>query len=653
MALISAAAGAAFLAGWLLGIPSLLWPRSDFNPLRFNTALALFASALGLWFAVQEKPKWADRAAAGLGWLVFAIGTLTAVEYLTGWNLHIDQLFWNDLTLRANPVRMAPDTTAFFPLAGLFLMVSPGTEKLRSWVRAVTALAANLIAQFAILELIFFKSQRPYGTAPQTAAVMLALSLGMLSCPGRRGPLAPLLNPTAGGRLLRRLFPAASLAPTATAWVCVGVTMPGSATRALGITAMVLLYTTILVLMTVWTANSLDSVDMERSALVDSSEDAILSNTLDGTITSWNRGAQNLYGYTAEETIGRSVYMLSPPEQQEEERQLLESLRRGEPVWQHDTVRIRKDGSLVDVSVTLSPVRNARGEITRASVIARDITEQKRAQLAIQAMNRELEKRVEERTAELRTANQELQASTKELEAFAYSVSHDLRAPLRHLDGFLSLLKRRSSAGLDEQGHHYLDSALRASERMGQLIDELLQFSRLGRAEIHKTTVDLNQVVEEARKELEPAMRGREIRWQVEALPQAAADVAMLRQVIENLLDNALKFTRKRQATEIRIGTQAGPEGDAVVFVEDNGAGFDMRYYDKLFEVFQRLHSENEFEGTGIGLANVRRIIERHGGRVWAEGEVGKGATFYFSLPGESTGGNHEYAETDSAGGRQ
>jgi light-regulated signal transduction histidine kinase (bacteriophytochrome) len=182
---------------------------------------------------------------------------------------------------------------------------------------------------------------------------------------------------------------------------------------------------------------------------------------------------------------------------------------------------------------------------------------------------------------------------------------------------------------------------------MGTLIDELLQFSRLGHSDIRKIPINVNELVEEVKRELEPGIRNRTIHWHVEQLPVVIADQGMLRQVIENLLGNSLKFTRQRDEAEIVIGSTFGANGELVIFIRDNGAGFDMQYYNKLFQVFQRLHSEDEFEGTGIGLANVRRMVERQGGRVWAEGAVGTGATFYFTLPsgGNVTGEQNEYIE--------
>ena len=230
-------------------------------------------------------------------------------------------------------------------------------------------------------------------------------------------------------------------------------------------------------------------------------------------------------------------------------------------------------------------------------------------------------------------ATKELEAVNSELEAFAYSVSHDLRAPLRHIDGFVDLLRKRTAENLDPQSQHYMDTISDSAKRMGELIDDLLSFSRAGRREMRKIPCDLGVLVQEAVRELEPEAADRDIHWQVEDFPVITGDPAMLRLVLVNLISNALKFTRPRQQAEIEIGCLDSDETEVVVFVRDNGVGFNPDYAGKLFGVFQRLHGTGEFEGTGIGLANVRRIIGRHGGRTWAEGAVNQGATFFFSLP--------------------
>lgn len=249
----------------------------------------------------------------------------------------------------------------------------------------------------------------------------------------------------------------------------------------------------------------------------------------------------------------------------------------------------------------------------------------------IRKLNLELEQRVAERTAQLEAANQEL-------EAFCYSVSHDLRAPLRHVDGFIHLLRRSIEATLGEADRRNMEAISKAAGQMAKLIDDLLAFSRIGRSELQSAPVDLGALVAEIVREVGPDLRGRNVAWRVDGLPVVRGDRSMLRVVMSNLVLNALKFTRRRDVAEIEIGCIPAAGEETVVFVRDNGAGFDMAYGHKLFGVFQRLHRAEDFDGTGIGLANVRRVINRHGGRTWAEGVVDGGATFFFSLPRAGAG---------------
>ncbi len=522
------------------------------------------------------------------------------------------------------------------------------------------------------------------------------------------------------------------------------------------------------------------------AAIVDSSDDAIISKDLNGVIAAWNRGAEKIFGYTSAQAVGQPMLMLFPAEHLDDEAGILAHIRKGESVRHLDTLRERKDGTTVDVSATISPIRDSSGAVIGASTIARDITERKRAEEAlqqqakildlaqvmvrdtsgritqwskgagklygysreealgrlshellktefaepleeierklaredawegelihrrrdgrqvvvasvwvlhrdshgeplrvleantditerkraeeqlasqagelsrqarsleasqrdIQELNQELEARVLQRTAQLGAANQEL-------EAFTYSVSHDLRAPLRHIGGFSRILMEDFGSEMNPEAQRHLQRIEEGVRRMGLLVDELLNLARVGRHALKLQPTALNPVIEEVVSLLQPETQGRQVTWKIAALPEAQCDPVLIKQVFQNLIANALKFTRPRECAVIEIDSQC--DGDKIlVRVRDNGVGFDMKYSDKLFGVFQRLHKAEEFEGTGIGLATVQRIVSKHGGRVWAESELGKGAIFLFTLEPAKTDLQESEVEnkTISAGAR-
>ena len=478
-------------------------------------------------------------------------------------------------------------------------------------------------------------------------------------------------------------------------------------------------------------------------SIVNSSDDAILSKTLDGVITSWNHGAEKTFGYASNEIIGKHISILIPSHLQNEENEIMRKTHKGEGVHHYETERIKKDGKVIYVSLTISPVKDSFGNIIGASKIARDITERKKtedllvksekqyrllfennpmpmwvielttfrfldvneaaiihygysreeflsmtaldirseeekerymnadhseniypanynrgtwkhlkkdgtiifveviahgitfegkpsrlilsndvtekikAEEEVQQLNEELENRVKERT--------------EELEAFSYSVSHDLRAPLRAVNGYANILEEDYNKLLDDEGKRLLAVIRENAKKMGTLIDDLLSFSRIGKEDIKRSFIDMTMLTENIFSEINKTTRNK-AKVKIDPLYPVMADYSLINQVMTNLISNAIKYSSETEKPIIEIKSEK-KDGVLIYSVSDNGAGFDMRYVHKLFGVFQRLHSAEEFEGTGVGLAIVKRIINKHNGSVWAEGETGKGATFYFSLP--------------------
>ncbi|MEO6003092.1 MAG: PAS domain S-box protein, partial [Opitutus sp.] len=284
----------------------------------------------------------------------------------------------------------------------------------------------------------------------------------------------------------------------------------------------------------------------------------------------------------------------------------------------------RADGATLYFHVVKSPVYDGDGNIIGTQGVLFDVTANKQAQIEIVRLNAELEQRVMDRTAQLENAN-------KELEAFSYSVSHDLRAPLRAVNGFAEIMLEDFSSVVPEEGRRLLERIRHGGQRMGELIDDLLGFSRLSRLPLNRRILDTADLVRAILEELKPEWEGRTVELRVASLPPSVGDLALLRQVWINLLSNALKYSRNRTPAVVEVGSKVVND-ETIYFVRDNGTGFDMKYAHKLFGVFQRLHRQDEFEGTGVGLAIVQRVVHRHGGRVWAEAEEDRGATFHFTL---------------------
>jgi PAS domain S-box-containing protein len=378
--------------------------------------------------------------------------------------------------------------------------------------------------------------------------------------------------------------------------------------------------------------NRLAESERDYRELVELANSIILRWNSRGTITFLNDFGQRFFGYSAREIVGRHVVgSIVPPTETSgrDLENLMERICADPAAFERNTnENICRDGRRVFVSWTNRIVNDAQGNVREILSIGTDVTEQKTAEEKIRRLNSELEQRVLERTAQLESANQEL-------EAFSYSVSHDLRAPLRAVNGLSRIVLDEFGPGLDPSGRRYLERIRAGAQRMGQLIDDLLAFSQLGRQAMQRKRVDTDKLVRSVLADLALQMEGRKFEINVGTLPACEGDPALLKQVWINLISNAIKYTAGKNPAKIEIGSV--PERDGLAyFVRDNGAGFDMQFAPKLFKVFERLHGAEEFEGTGVGLAIVQRIVQRHGGRVWAEAEEGRGAAFYFTLKGES-----------------
>ncbi len=649
--------GVLSLVGLIWGLDALTRIAGSTSSIKANAAVSILLAGVALWLLSREPIGTARRRIGqGMALLVVLVGLLTLVEFAFGWSIGIDQALLREEPGAFGtryPGRMAIAAAVDLVLLGaaLFLLGTRAPAGIAQWLACIAGLI-SLLPFTGYLYGADFLSE--LGVQVQmslpAAAGLLLLSLGVLLARPDQGLMTAITSDTSGGAVSRRLLPAALLLPLLLGWIRLSGQRAGLYGTELGLAVFALANISTLVVLVILNARRLYEADQRRTrdeeererllrreqaaraeaeaasarfrGLVESGPDAILMVDEEGRITLVNSQAERLFGYPREELLGKPVEVLVPERFRERHvsyRAGYVAAPRTRPMGVGlDLYALRRDGTELPVEISLSPLSTEQGLQVIAGI--RDITARKQAEEQIRSLNRALEQRAAA-----------LEATNKELEAFSYSVSHDLRAPLRSIDGFSQALLEDYGDTLDAMGQDYLRRVRAATQRMGQLIDDILKLSRITRAEMRSQTVDLSALAHAVAEELQQRDPQRRVEWRIAEGVIVQGDPPLLRVVLENLLGNAWKFTSKREEARIEFGVLR-QDDQPVYYVRDNGAGFDMARVDKLFRPFQRLHTEEEFPGTGIGLATVQRIILRHGGRIWAEGAVGQGATFYFTL---------------------
>ena len=656
------------LFGWRFDIEVLKSAVPGFVAMNPMTAFAVALSGLSLFMLRDEHREAREiRIGQACALVVASIGALRLFGYLAGWDRGVDTLFYADkleIVTGGWRNRIAPNTAMACVLIGASLALLDVKTRRGRRPAQYLALAVSLLTLFALIGYAYnagslYGLAGHIGMAMHTATVLFALSLGVLCARPDEGFAGLLTSDAPGGTVTRRLMPAVLGIPIALGWLSLLGQRAGYYNGPTGTALFVIATVVVMATLVHRSAVRFDRTDVElrRSravfeSLFESLPGPYLVLTPDLHIVTANAAYLDATMTRREDLRGRDVFDAFPDNPDDPAAtgtsNLRASLDRVRRTLAADTMAIQKydvrkpDGAFVERywSPINSPVLGSGGQLEFIIHRVEDVTafvQQKSptagATGALVARMERMESEIIQSSQKVQAVNEQLQSANRELEAFAYSVSHDLRAPLRHIDGFADLLVQNASSELDVTARRYLDKIRESAKRMGVLIDELLRFSKMSRAEVQSSRVSLRSIVEQVIAELSDHTTGRAIEWRVGALPEVEADGAMIRQVLANLIENAVKYTKTRAQAVIEIGSIEGGADEVVVFVRDNGVGFDMQYAGKLFGVFQRLHRADEFEGTGIGLASVKRIIERHGGRTWSDARVDRGAIFYFSLP--------------------
>lgn len=645
--------------GWIFGIDLLTRPLLGESTMRVNTAisLALLGGAITLLaYSTEtviariptaqteaESLKFRDRAAAAMALAAATIGLLTAIEYIFSFDLGIDELVADetaDYASMAYPGRPSELTSSLLIAAGAALALTAWHRRRTTVLIQLLAVTTMLFALIAILghtysaDIVFEVKSRS-STALSTAVGLFLVGLGTLCLRPYDGWMRIISGAGAGSDMVRRLVPAIVLGIPLLGFVRMlgedAGLYDGRYGTALMATVIVTIFTAIVLSVGVQLNRQEDRRILAEArrhrlqtlldGLVENSRSVIVIQDPEGRFLLVNNAFERWSRISREEVVGRTTFDLFSRDYAEQ----LEVMR----------VKVVKDRVALTEEITAETNADARTFIAQifpivddsdkligTGALATDITDRKKNEQITQQLNAELEREAE-RTHE----------AVKELESFAHTVSHDLRSPLRAIDGFSQIVESDYDDQLDERGKHFLHSIRAGVKEMGELIDGLLEFSRLGRAELNLTELDMHEVAVHANEQLEYDRENRVVHVRIDDLPAANADRRLIGAVFANLLSNAHKYTRKRNVAEIQVGSVDVERGHVpTYFVRDNGVGFEMRYADKLFGVFERLHRSEDYEGSGVGLATVQRIVRRHGGCIWAQSEPDIGTTIFFQL---------------------
>jgi len=635
------------LIGWAFDITvfkSLLPSLASMKP---NTAVLFVAVGTSLYLQ-HKNPIRFHFLIRLLAVFIVLTATFTSFEYLFDWNFGIDELLFRETAAHINqpPGRMSPITAVNFILLGLSILLFDVRVGLSKQVPTEWLALLGVAISFLSLVGYGYGVESLYKIAPfasvalHTATLFMICNLGILFAQPEAGIMSYISSDSAAGITARRLLPAAIFLPATIGWLRLQGELNGLYDLRFGLTLFATANITCFVFLVVWNTviimrsdwarrkAELESQDNEENLRItlNSIGDAVIATDINGRIKRMNPVAEYLTGYTLPQSLGHHLddifHVVAEPTLHAIESPIGKVLREGALNISHQNHAqlISKDGARRSIVSSTAPILDTEDQLRGAVVVFRDQTEERKAE----QLRRESEL--------LRRENEVTIAANNELEAFCYTVSHDLRAPLRAIDGFSKILQEEA-ANLPAETKGYLTRVSENSQKMGQLIDDLLAFSRLSRHAMNMQKVDISvltkQTIDEFRNEIEE----RHVKVELRQLPECKGDPALLKQVLINLLSNAFKYSRSKTDPAIEIGSTTSNNGEEnVYFIKDNGVGFDMKYSDKLFGVFQRLHKAEEFEGTGVGLAIAKRVIDRHGGKIWAEAETNRGATFYFTL---------------------